>query len=110
MTEELKNRTCKPCQGGEAPLKGDDLKPLESQLPEGWSVRDEHHLEKTFTFDDFQAALEFTDRVGAIAEEQGHHPDIYLTYGEVRLQVWTHKIDGLTESDFIFAAKADATR
>jgi len=110
MTDELKNKTCKPCQGGEDPLKGDELKQLASQLPEGWAVQEEHHLEKSFTFDDFKAALDFTNRVGAIAEEQGHHPDIYLTYGEVRLQVWTHKIDGLTESDFIFAAKADDAR
>jgi 4a-hydroxytetrahydrobiopterin dehydratase len=68
----------------------------------------EHHLEKEFQFKDFREALDFTNRVGALAEAQGHHPDIYLTWGKVKLTIWTHKIDGLTESDFIMAAKADA--
>ena len=67
---------------------------------------DEHHLEREFRFKDFRAALDFTVRVGELAEQQGHHPDIYLAWGKVKLTIWTHKIDGLTESDFIFAAKA----
>jgi len=71
-------------------------------------VIDEHHLEKGFTFKNFREALAYTNRVGEIAEQQGHHPDIHLAWGQVKLQVWTHKIDGLTESDFVFAAKADA--
>ena len=110
MHSELAERTCRPCQGGENPLKGQAIEPLKGQLPEGWEVVEEHHLEKTFTFEDFQQALDFTNRVGAIAEEQGHHPDLYLGYGEVRVQVWTHKIGGLSESDFIFAARADRAR
>ena len=69
---------------------------------------DEHHLTKTFTFKNFQQALDFTNRVGAVAEEEGHHPDISLSWGKVVVDVCTHKIDGLTENDFIFAAKADA--
>lgn len=68
---------------------------------------DEHHLEKTYPFKDFREALAFTNRVGELAENQGHHPDIYLAWGKVQLKIWTHKIDGLTESDFVFAAKAD---
>jgi len=70
-------------------------------------VVDEHHLEKEYRFKDFRTALDFTNRVGELAESQGHHPDIHLSWGRVRLDIWTHKINGLTESDFIFAAKAD---
>ncbi len=68
---------------------------------------DEHHLEKEYRFKDFRAALAFTNRVGEVAEAQGHHPDIHLSWGKAKLIIWTHKIDGLTESDFIFAAKTD---
>jgi 4a-hydroxytetrahydrobiopterin dehydratase len=75
---------------------------------QGWSVEQNHHLTKSYTFPDFVQALAFTNHVGAIAERQGHHPDIFLTWGQVRIAIWTHKIDGLTESDFILAAKIDA--
>jgi 4a-hydroxytetrahydrobiopterin dehydratase len=64
-------------------------------------------LEKTYLFKNFAEALAFVNRVGALAEEQGHHPDVYLAWGRVRLEIWTHKIKGLTESDFVFAAKCD---
>ena len=73
----------------------------------GWRVVDEHHLEKAYAFDDFRQALDFTNRVGEIAEAEGHHPDVHLGWGRVKLTIWTHKIDGLTESDFILAAHAD---
>jgi len=73
----------------------------------GWEAVNEHHLKKTFAFPDFQRALDFVNRVGAVAEEQGHHPDIFLAWGKVEITMWTHKIDGLTESDFILAAKID---
>ena len=96
---------CVPCRGGVPPLEGAELHRLLEELGGGWSVLDEHHLEKEFTFPDFASALEFTNRVGRLAEEQGHHPDIYLAWGRVRITIWTHKIDGLTESDFILAAK-----
>ncbi len=72
-----------------------------------WQVIEEHHLEKEYSFRNFRHALDFTIKVGEMAEDQGHHPDIFLAWGKVRLTIWTHKIDGLTESDFIFAAKAD---
>ena len=76
------------------------------QVP-GWRGNEEHHITKTFTFPDFRQALAFVNRVGEVAEEQGHHPDIYLAWGKVEIKLWTHKIDGLTESDFIMAAKID---
>ena len=107
---DLARRECVPCRGGVPPLRGDELSALFERLGSegnGWRVVAEHHLEKQYPFPDFSTALAFVNRVGAMAEEQGHHPDVYLAWGKVRLVVWTHKIDGLTESDFVFAAKAD---
>lgn len=105
-TCELAKKDCVPCQGGTPPLKGEELKKYRDQI-QGWTVVDEHHLAKTYQFEDFARALAHVNKVGEIAEEQGHHPDIYLTWGKVRIEIWTHKIDGLTESDFVFAAKCD---
>jgi len=103
----LANEKCVPCRGGVPALKGQELQAVATELGGGWKVVEEHHLEKEFTFPDFVQALAFTNRVGAIAEEEGHHPDIYLAWGKVRITTWTHKIDGLTRSDFILAAKID---
>jgi 4a-hydroxytetrahydrobiopterin dehydratase len=107
MTEDLSKKHCVPCRGGVPPLKGAQITELMALLGTGWQAVEEHHLEKEYSFEDFAQALDFTNRVGAIAEAEGHHPDIYLAWGKVRLTIWTHKIDGLTESDFILAAKAD---
>ena len=104
---ELAKKECVPCRGGVPPVKGSELEALHRQLNEGWTVAEEHHLEKEYQFDDFRQALDFTSKVGEMAEEQNHHPDILLTWGKVKVTIWTHKIDGLTESDFVFAAKAD---
>ncbi|MDH3198052.1 MAG: 4a-hydroxytetrahydrobiopterin dehydratase [Candidatus Krumholzibacteria bacterium] len=103
----LAGKHCVPCRGGVPPLRGEAVERLRVQLGEGWRVVDEHHLEKAYAFPDFARALAFTNRVGEIAEAEGHHPDILLAWGKVALTIWTHKIDGLTESDFILAAKAD---
>jgi 4a-hydroxytetrahydrobiopterin dehydratase len=107
MTCDLSKKHCVPCKGGVPPLKGKELKKLQEELNNEWSVVDEHHLKKEFSFPDFQQALDFTVKIGALAEEEGHHPDILLAYGKVEITMWTHKIDGLTESDFILAAKID---
>jgi 4a-hydroxytetrahydrobiopterin dehydratase len=104
---ELARRRCVPCRGGVAPLRGEPLEALHAQLDAGWSVVKEHHLEKEYRFKDFAEALAFVNRVGALAEGEQHHPDLVLTWGRVRVAIWTHKIDGLTESDFVFAAKTD---
>jgi 4a-hydroxytetrahydrobiopterin dehydratase len=106
---ELADKKCVPCRGGVPPLKGTELDALKKQVP-GWEVVNEHHLNKAFSFPDFQTALNFVNRVGAVAEEQGHHPDIFLAWGKAEITIWTHKIDGLTESDFILAAKIDRLR
>jgi 4a-hydroxytetrahydrobiopterin dehydratase len=103
---KLADKHCVPCRGGVPPLKGEELKKLSAQLSD-WKVVDEHHITKTFVFPDFQSALNFVNRAGAIAEEEGHHPDLSLSWGRVDVKTYTHKIDGLTESDFILAAKID---
>ena len=104
---DLAKKRCVPCRGGVPPLGGADLERLLSELGGGWTVVDGHHLEKTYRFPDFAKALAFVNRVGAIAEAEGHHPDLLLRWGRVTMTVWTHKIDGLTERDLIIAAKDD---
>ena len=104
---ELAAKTCVPCRRDTPPLKGDDLLGLAAQVPE-WEVVEEHHLRRGFRFKNFREALRFVNRVGELAEEQGHHPDVTFGWGYADVTVWTHKIDGLTESDFVFAAKVDA--
>ncbi len=105
----LADKTCVPCKGGVLPLKGEELAAIHRQLPEfaHWNVVEEHHLVRSYKFPDFKAALAFVNRVGALAEEQGHHPDILLAWGKAEITIWTHKVDGLTESDFILAAKIE---
>jgi 4a-hydroxytetrahydrobiopterin dehydratase len=103
---DLASKTCVPCKGGVPTLKGQELESYLNQV-DRWSVVREHHLGKTFKFPDFREALAFVNRVGEIAEQQGHHPDILLTWGKAEITLWTHAIDGLTESDFIMAAKID---
>ena len=107
MKNDLARRQCMPCQGNTPRLTGESLEQLYRQLDDGWTVVDEHHLEREYRFKNFRQALDFTNHVGEIAERQGHHPYIYLWWGRVKLKIWTHKIDGLTESDFILAAKVD---
>lgn len=105
---KLAKKTCVPCRGGVPPLRVAEQQILLEQL-DGWKIDEAQHLVKTYPFPDFSEALAFVNRVGALAEEQGHHPDLHLSWGVVRVELWTHKIDGLTESDFIMAAKIDVT-
>jgi len=102
----LAEKTCVPCRGGVPPLTAKEIGPLSAQV-DNWTVVNNHHIEKDFKFPDFKTALQFTVRIGVIAEEQKHHPDIYLAWGKVQVKIWTHKIDGLTVSDFILAARID---
>ena len=103
---QLAEKTCLPCRGGTPPLTAREVKPLLEQLHE-WKVISNHHLEKTFAFSDFKTALDCVNLIGEISEAQDHHPDIYLAWGKVRVDIWTHKINGLSESDFVLAAKID---
>jgi 4a-hydroxytetrahydrobiopterin dehydratase len=105
--ETLASKHCVPCKGGVEPLRGEALKPYAAQVPL-WTVAREHHLERRFLFPDFVSALAFVNRIGGVAEAEGHHPDLELGWGRVGAKLYTHKIDGLTESDFILAAKIDA--
>jgi 4a-hydroxytetrahydrobiopterin dehydratase len=103
---ELASKTCVPCRGDVPPLKGEELDALRRQVSE-WEVVEEHHLRRIFRFKNFREAWGFVNKVGELAEQQGHHPDISFGWGYAEVTVWTHKINGLTESDFIFAAKVD---
>jgi 4a-hydroxytetrahydrobiopterin dehydratase len=104
MSDELAHQSCVPCSGGVPALKGQALADLQAQLPD-WEVVEEHHLRRTFKFPDFVHALAFVNRVGEVAEREGHHPDISFTWGRATIEIFTHAIDGLTESDFVLAAK-----
>jgi 4a-hydroxytetrahydrobiopterin dehydratase len=103
---ELSSRDCVPCRGGVPPLPAAETEKLLAQL-DGWEVVNQHHLRKEYKFADFKESQAFVDRVGALAEQQWHHPDICFGWGRAEITIWTHKIDGLTESDFILAAKID---
>ena len=105
-SSDLASKTCVPCRGGVPPLGGEQLKAFSKQVPE-WGLSKEHDISRTFSFPDFRSALDFVNKVGELAEREGHHPDILLKWGSVGITIWTHKIDGLTESDFILAAKID---
>jgi len=106
MSDTLADKKCVPCRGGVPPLKGKELEALHQQVP-AWSVIDEHHIQRAFQFPDFKQALHFVNQVGQIAEDEGHHPDMLLTWGMVDIKIWTHSVNGLTESDLILAAKID---
>lgn len=106
----LADRTCAPCRGGVPPLEGDALSALHGELGHDWQLIETHHLEKAYSFPDFKSALAFTNAIGSIAEAHNHHPEILLGWGRVKVSVWTHKVDGLTESDFVFAANVEQAR
>jgi 4a-hydroxytetrahydrobiopterin dehydratase len=107
MTMDLLSRHSAPLPKGTSPLKGEALDDYRSAISDKWKVVDDHHLIREFTFDDFLGALAFTNRVAGVAEAEGHHPEITLTWGEATVKIWTHSIDGLSENDFILAARLD---
>ncbi|MEX2530479.1 MAG: 4a-hydroxytetrahydrobiopterin dehydratase [Gemmatimonadota bacterium] len=107
MDTSLVGKHCEPCHAGTPRLRGDELQTYAQKLGDHWRVEDEHHLVASFSFPDFEEALRFTNRVGSLAEAEGHHPEIRLTWGEATVRIWTHAIDGLSENDFILAARID---
>ena len=106
MAEALASKTCVPCEGGVPPLTSEEISLLLGQV-DGWTVLDGKKLTKSYRFPDFAQALAYVNRAGAVAEAEGHHPDLFLTWGRVGVEVWTHAIGGLSENDFILAAKLD---
>jgi len=109
MESKLVDQKCAPCETGEKPIAGEETERLLRQL-DGWTVKGGKELEKEYRFPDFRQALDFVNRLGEVAESEGHHPDIYLTWGKVRVSLSTHSIGGLSANDFILAAKADGVR
>jgi 4a-hydroxytetrahydrobiopterin dehydratase len=108
--KRLSESHCVPCRGGVPPLDDDQIKVHGDQVPD-WQVIEKdgvQRITREFKFPDFSSALAFTVRVGEMADAEDHHPDIHLAWGRVRIEVWTHKIRGLHENDFILAAKTDA--
>lgn len=112
---ELADRSCVPCKGGVPPLREEERRPLLSEIDPEWSIferPDAKHdsvtlLARNYTFKNFAEAMAFANGIAAIAEEQNHHPDLFIAWGKVGVEIWTHKVGGLTESDFVFAAKCD---
>ena len=105
--DNLSAKDCIPCQGGVPPLSEEESAAFLAQVNSDWSVIDNHHLIRTWEFPDFSTSLDFTNQLGAICEEQGHHADFQLSWGKVVAVIFTHKIDALTESDFVLASKFD---
>jgi 4a-hydroxytetrahydrobiopterin dehydratase len=107
LMTDLARRHCAPCNAETPPIEGSELQRYMEHLNPRWQVVEEHHLAARFEFADFAEALAFTNQVGAIAEAEGHHPELSLSWGWVRAKIWTHAIDGLSENDFIRAARID---
>ena len=103
----LADNQCVPCRGGVPPLEETRVQELLGQLDKGWGLNADGHIERMYEFKNFAEALDFVNQVGTIAEDEGHHPDLYLAWGKCKVEIWTHKIKGLSESDFFLAAKAD---
>jgi len=107
MSKSLAEENCEPCRGGVAPLVGLALDQLSRELDPGWRVLDERKLERRFEFADFAQALAFANTIGALADAQGHHPDLLVRWGSLTVTLWTHTVDGLARADFVLAAKIE---
>ena len=103
----LADQTCIPCRGDVPPLRPDEAAVLLQQLDDGWCLNPDGHLERVYSFSNFDHAMELANAVAEIADHENHHPDLYIAWGKCKVEIWTHKIKGLTESDFFFAAKVD---
>ncbi|MBS3903133.1 MAG: 4a-hydroxytetrahydrobiopterin dehydratase [Anaplasmataceae bacterium] len=107
MTIILSDKKCVACEGGTPPLTPEEIKHYQSQLREPWEVVDDKKIRKNFNFKDFKEAMSFVNKIANIAENEGHHPDIFIFYNQVRIELWTHAVGGLSENDFILAAKIE---
>jgi len=104
---DLSNKKCTPCEVGAIPLQPEEIKNMLKDLDEGWSSDDDKSIHKTFKFDDFMGAMNFANSIAKLAEEEGHHPTLTVSWGKLKASLMTHKIKGLHENDFILAAKID---
>lgn len=104
---ELSEKKCIPCHGGIPALKKEEIDRLLDKLEDKWLVNEFGHLYRIYTFHNFVDTMDFANKIAEIAEQENHHPDLIISYGKCIVEIWTHKIDGLTESDFILAAKID---
>jgi len=103
----LAEQKCIPCRGGVPAMAKERAQALLQELDDGWRLNANGHLERTYAFENFARAMAFANKVADVAEDEGHHPDLHIAWGKCTVEIWTHKISGLTESDFYFAAKAD---
>ena len=110
MTSELATKHCKPCEGEVDALESDRIKELQKELNSDWDVIEDHHIEKEFKFDDYKQAVDFTNKVANLAMEEDHHPDLLLSYGKVKVTLTTHNVGGLSENDFVMAAKIEENK
>lgn len=104
---DLKDKTCVPCTGGVPPLSSEEIKKFFKEIGPTWKLNSAGHLLGEFTFKDFMGPMNLANKIAAVAEHEGHHPDLTIAWGKCTIEIWTHKINGLTESDFILAAKID---
>ncbi|HXW54046.1 MAG TPA: 4a-hydroxytetrahydrobiopterin dehydratase [Myxococcota bacterium] len=104
---DLAREQCIPCQGGVPPMSIIEAQKMLPSLNEGWSVNSAGHLERVFLVRNFVEALNLANSLGKVAEDNGHHPDLLVSYGKLRAEIWTHKIGGLSRADFVLAAKFD---
>lgn len=109
MVNDLADMKCGPCQKGGAPMPQNQVLEYLAKLGPGWGLNSEGHIEKSYRYSNFKKALAFLNRLAEVAEREGHHPDFHLGWGRCRVEIWTHEVNGLTESDFYLAAKADRT-
>ena len=103
----LADQSCVPCRGGVPPMDETGAKEFLRELEDGWRLNTGGHLEREYRLKNFMEAMALANKLADVAEQEGHHPDLYIAWGKCKVEIWTHKIKGLTESDFYFAAKAD---
>ena len=108
MDIDLTKKKCVPCEAGTKPLNKEEMKRYLNQLKTPWNAVEDKKINRKFAFKDFKKAMAFVNKVADLAEKQGHHPDIHIYYNKVSIVLWTHAISGLSENDFIMAAKIES--
>jgi len=104
---DLSDKKCKPCEGGVPPLNPQEISEYKKKISAGWTVEENHKIGKVFLFVNYKHTMDFVNKVASLAEEEGHHPVMHVYYSRIEIELWTHAINGLSENDFIMAAKID---